>query len=96
MPIDFRTCVASLTMSKPLTFAVPEVGFSIVHNIEMVVVFPAPFGPSKPKISPDSTVMFSLSTAVSELNDLVNWLVSIALGIDFVTVKNLDTKGTDL
>jgi hypothetical protein len=83
-------------MSKPLTFAVPEVGFSIVHNIEMVVVFPAPFGPSKPKISPDSTVMFSLSTAVSELNDLVNWLVSIALGIDFVTVKNLDTKGTDL
>jgi hypothetical protein len=68
----------------------------MVHSIEMVVVFPAPFGPSKPKISPDSTVMFSLSTAVSELNDLVSWLVSITLGIDLVTVKSLDTKDIDL
>ena len=73
--------MASLAMSKPLTFAVPEVGFKMVHSIEMVVVFPAPFGPNKPKISPDSTVMSSLSTAVSELNVFVSCLVSITLAI---------------
>jgi hypothetical protein len=65
----------------------------MVHSIEMVVVFPAPLGPSKPKISPDSTLMFSLSTAVSELNDLVSWLVSIALGIDFRHCQKFGYKG---
>lgn len=67
MPIDFRTLFASFTMSKPLTVAVPDVGLRIVQSIDIAVVLPAPFGPSNPKISPDSTVMFRSSTAFSEL-----------------------------
>jgi hypothetical protein len=89
MPIDFRTRVASLTMSKPLTFAVPEVGFRIVQSIEIVVVLPAPFGPSKAKTSPDSTAMSNWSTAVIELNVLVSLKVSITLVIDF---SQLDSR----
>src|SRR3989304_5675481 len=89
MPIDFRTWVASLTMSKPLTFAVPEVGFRMVQSIEMVVVFPAPFGPSKAKTSPASTTMSSWSTAVSELNDLVSLKVSLIFAIDFFHYQQL-------
>jgi hypothetical protein len=58
----------------------------------MVVVFPAPFGPSKPKISPDSTVMSNLSTAVSPLNDRVNWLVSIICVIDSVALPAIGRK----
>ena len=39
-------------MSKPLTRAVPEVGGTSVVNMRMSVDLPAPFGPSRPKISP--------------------------------------------
>jgi hypothetical protein len=38
----------------------------------MVVVLPAPLGPSKPKISPVFTVNDKRSTANTILNDLVN------------------------
>jgi len=34
----------------PATRAVPAVGVSSVQRIEIVVDFPAPFGPRKPKI----------------------------------------------
>jgi hypothetical protein len=68
-----------------LTFAVPEVGFKMVHSMDMVVVFPAPFGPSKAKISPDSTLISSWSTAVRPLNVFVNLRVSIMLVIDFLS-----------
>ena len=51
-------------MSKPLTVAVPEVGFRIVQeSMETAVVFPAPLGTNNPKISPDSTGISKLSTA---------------------------------
>src|SRR4030067_1207297 len=97
MPMDFRTCVASLTMSNPFTLAVPEVGLRMVQSIEIVVVFPAPLGPSKPKISPDSTAMFSSSTAVSEFNDFVSLLVSIMLTIGCTRLsEGLDIMGSDL
>jgi hypothetical protein len=65
-------------MSNPLTVAEPEVGFRIVHSIETVVVFPAPLGPRSPKISPDSTLMSKLSTALIELYAFVSCLVSMA------------------
>ncbi len=39
-------------MSKPLTRAVPAVGGTSVVNMRMRVDLPAPFGPSRPKISP--------------------------------------------
>jgi hypothetical protein len=76
-------------MSKPLTLAVPDVGFKMVHSIEIVVVFPAPFGPSKPKISPFSILMLRLSTAVSPLNFFVRSNVSMALLVGIVYPLNI-------
>ena len=49
-----RTSRASLTTSWPSTRALPEVGISSVISILIVVVLPAPFGPSRPKSSPFS------------------------------------------
>ena len=51
-PMDWRTSLALRTTSKPLTRAVPEVGGTSVVNMRMRVDLPAPFGPSRPKISP--------------------------------------------
>src|SRR5687768_5923352 len=47
----------------PSTSMVPLVGSSSVDSIFMVVVLPAPFGPSRPKISPLSTRRSIPSTA---------------------------------
>jgi hypothetical protein len=69
-PIDLRTPLACLTMSKPLTTAVPEVGGSSVTIIRMSVDLPAPFGPSNPKISPLSTEKLIPLTAVKSPNFL--------------------------
>ena len=55
--------------------AVPEVGASNVANIEIVVVFPAPFGPKRPNISPSLISKSKSSTAVN----LPNFLVSPAV-----------------
>ena len=53
---NFRRTVRALwTTSCPSTRAAPEVGISSVTSILIVVVFPAPFGPSKPKSSPSFT-----------------------------------------
>jgi hypothetical protein len=43
----------------------------------IVVVFPAPFGPSKPNTSPSATEKLRLSTAVVSPNFLVRFLTSI-------------------
>ena len=51
-PIEPLTSDGFFTMSKPFKVAVPEVGFSRVASTRRAVVFPAPFGPSNPKISP--------------------------------------------
>src|SRR5947209_16792590 len=55
MPILWRTCEASRSISYPLIHARPLVGWSKVHSILIVVLFPAPLGPRKPKVSPRST-----------------------------------------
>ena len=83
IPIDLRTLLGSRTMSKPLTVAEPDVGLSMVQSIETVVVLPAPFGPSNPKISPLSTEMSSESTAFIELYVFVSLCVWMAWGIVF-------------
>ena len=49
----------------PPTSARPDVGMTRVVSMLAVVVLPAPFGPSKPKISPWATVRFMPSTAVT-------------------------------
>ena len=51
-PIFSRALSVSLTTSKPRTLAFPESGSITPVNILTVVVFPAPFGPRKPNISP--------------------------------------------
>ena len=42
----------SVKMSCPATCPLPEVGVMMPQSMRMVVDFPAPFGPRKPKISP--------------------------------------------
>ena len=55
----------------------PLVGESSVHSIFIVVVFPAPFGPKKPNISPSLTLKLTSFTAVKFLNLLVSFLTDI-------------------
>jgi hypothetical protein len=46
-------------------------------SILIVVVLPAPFGPSRPKTSPSAIVRVSPSTAVTSPNLRMRFLVSI-------------------
>jgi hypothetical protein len=50
-------------IGKPSTSISPERGCSCPVSILIVVDFPAPFGPRKPKISPGSTEKLTWSTA---------------------------------
>ena len=53
-----RNCLATAgwrTTLMPATVAVPDVGITLVVSMPAVVVFPAPLGPSSPKISPANT-----------------------------------------
>jgi len=51
-PIIWRTAYTSRRILRPKTNASPEVGRSRVAAMEIVEVFPAPLGPSKPNTSP--------------------------------------------
>src|SRR3954451_8993545 len=62
-PMCCRTCAAWLTTSYPARVAVPPVGRSTVQRMRMVVVLPAPLGPSSPKISPGLASKLTPSTA---------------------------------
>ena len=62
-PIRRRTWSGRLSTSRPCTTAVPWSGRASVVRILMVVDLPAPFGPSRPKITPRGTVMLSPSRA---------------------------------
>src|SRR6266850_353137 len=57
------TSIGCSKTSKPATFTEPEVGGRTPVMIRMVVVFPAPFGPRKPRISPLSTLNVTSLTA---------------------------------
>src|SRR5690242_4947242 len=63
-------------MLNPAIRASPEVGGSRVVSILIAVVFPAPFGPSRPNTSPASTEMVRAFTAVSAPNVRVSAQVS--------------------
>jgi len=67
-----------LTTLMPLMRTVPLVGNARVVAIEMVVVLPAPFGPSNPKISPcfSSRSMPSRATTRSFDSILVRFSIS--------------------
>ena len=64
------SCLASagwaITSTVP-TWALPAVGTTRVVSIPAVVVLPAPFGPSSPKISPASMLRSSPSTALKSV-----------------------------
>jgi hypothetical protein len=59
------TPTGSRRTSTPATIAVPPSARRRPSRISMVEVFPAPFGPSIPKISPRSTLKEIPSTAVT-------------------------------
>src|SRR5207244_13643369 len=63
IPTLRRTALASRTMSLPSIVAPPLVGESVVVRIEIMVVFPAPFGPRRTKNSPAFTWKEMPSTA---------------------------------
>src|SRR6266571_4186612 len=63
IPTSRRTRLASRTTSWPAIFTLPEVRPRVVVRIEMVVVLPAPFGPSSAKNCPCSTSKLTPSTA---------------------------------
>jgi hypothetical protein len=50
---------------EPMMAAEPEVGSTLVMSTPMVVVLPAPLGPSRPKISPGRTLNVTPSTALT-------------------------------
>ena len=54
---------AVLIAAKSATVAAPPVGVRMPHNIWMVVVLPAPSGPTRPKISPGCTSRLRSCTA---------------------------------
>src|ERR1700722_12656638 len=58
------TSSGCLLTSKPPTTARPDVGAISPHSTRIVVDFPAPLGPRKPKISPACTSRFNSATAV--------------------------------
>ena len=53
----------------PPTVAAPAVGRTRVVSIATVVVFPAPFGPSRPKTSAGATSKETPSTAFTGASD---------------------------
>src|SRR6185503_19418945 len=61
--------------SKPPTTARPEVGAISPHSTRIVVDFPAPLGPKKPKISPGRTSRFRSATAVKSPKRLVSFSI---------------------
>src|SRR5690242_4563449 len=56
----------------PNTATPPSIGFSSVVSIRIVVVFPAPFGPSRPNVSPGVISRSSPLTAVCGPNRYVS------------------------
>ena len=82
--------------SKPAIKAFPDVGFSKVVKIIIVVLFPAPLGPRNPKISPFSTEKDTSFTATKSPNDLVRDFVSIEYNnlINFGNYKLLSIRST--
>ena len=63
-PTASRTFKGSFVISKPATLAEPSLGAIRQDRSLTVVVFPEPFGPRRPKISPGSTLKLNRSTAV--------------------------------
>src|SRR5574341_1032132 len=88
----WRTASGSRVISTPRTLTDPAVGCITPVRSRMVVVLPAPSGPTRPKISPGGIDTPSRSTAVRLPNCLVRSLASTA-GILSVDAIRLPTSG---
>src|SRR5690606_36134633 len=64
-PITRRTAAGSVATAYPATRARPEVGRRRVARTDTVVVFPAPFGPSRASTWPRGASRLSRFTAVT-------------------------------
>ena len=67
IPIEDLTCLGFLSKSLPHTLTIPEFLITVPARIFKKVVFPAPFGPSSPKISPRFTSKFKLFSAITSV-----------------------------
>src|SRR5450759_4016097 len=72
-----RTSAESEKTSSPATRTVPDVAGKKQERIRIVVLLPAPFGPSRPTISPRPTVKEMPDTAVCPAYRLVRFSTSI-------------------
>ncbi len=71
MPFLARMYIGSSVMSASFSRTRPESGAVSPTTIENVVVFPAPFGPSRPTTSPEAISSWTPFTTVRPLYDLV-------------------------
>src|SRR5690625_3164644 len=69
-PIRPRTVTGSRRASWPATCTLPWSGWASVARIRTIVVLPAPFGPSTPRIAPVGTSRSTPSSAVVRPNRL--------------------------
>ena len=67
MPLSCLASAGRAATSTPARKARPDVGSTRVVSMPAVVVLPAPFGPSRPKISPACTSRLSRSTAAKSV-----------------------------
>src|SRR4051794_37888151 len=75
MPFRARTYIGSSVTSSESRITRPESGAASPTVMANVVVLPAPFGPSRPTISPEDTSMLTPRTTVRPPYDLVSWIV---------------------
>src|SRR5437762_6522806 len=78
-PINDLTFSGSCHTSIPATYAFPALGRIRPVSILIVVDFPAPFGPKKPKNSPRFTCRLTLFTAIFWPKVRVNCHVATAI-----------------
>src|SRR5574341_510055 len=82
----FRLIVSAwVTTSKPPTVPFPAEGMRSPVSIRIVVDFPAPFGPRKPKISPFLTSRLMRSTAVKSPKARVRFATLTAMGLSLLS-----------
>src|SRR5438105_893298 len=79
--MEARTSPFSRTTACPATCAVPEVGRSRVVSIRTSVVFPAPFGPRRPYVSPGRTSNVTALSAIVSPNFRVSFSAWIGLTV---------------
>ena len=88
-----RTAAGSRPTSSPAIVAHSRAGGRSVMSILMVVVFPAPFGPIRPKTSSVEAVIEGPSTAVSDPNRRVRFRETTA-GTGEAELKVEGRRGT--